>query len=602
MSINSVGFQFRAMRSPAATPLTRTVLFGVLFCTTVASPTAFGDEPTFVERPLAEICINTEGYLPKSAKLATVIGLGRDAEFVIRDVHSKQEVFRGQLKPCGAEADRDTTSTADFSPVIEEGTYVLTVAGHDSPQFHVARDVLNRPFYASVLAMNLWRCGSEVHREIGGETFNHPACHLDDAYLDFAGDAAAKKDAKRDGCGGWHDAGDYNKYTGNGAFTAGMMLAAWEHFPDRLKTLKLDIPESKNAIPDYLDEVRWELEWLLKMQADDGRAYHKLSTLQFGAFLAPEKETAKRYFSPWSSAATADLAAVMAQAARIYRPYDQAFADRCLAAAKNSYDFLKSHPEDHQADLSAFNTGPYNSRDRDDRLWAAAELWETTGDDAYLDDLQQRIATLIEKSQLGQPIVDLNWDWGDVRNLGLFTLALSKRPGGGELADRVRKDVIRVADTIVDTANEHPYGRPLGSRYYWGCNGTVVRLAMNLHVAEALTADEKYRGAMLDGINHVFGRNVHGCSYVTGLGHNPPMFPHDRRSGGDNVRAPWPGYLVGGPWPKPENWHDEQDDYRTNEIAINWNGALIYALAAFVEPESFAASVKTATNKSKESN
>jgi endoglucanase len=149
---------------------------------------------------------------------------------------------------------------------------------------------------------------------------------------------------------------------------------------------------------------------------------------------------------------------------------------------------------------------------------------------------------------------------------------------------------------MVETAGRHPYGRALDNKYYWGCNGTVARQAMNLNVAHRLSGDRRYRDTMLDAINHLFGRNPFGRSYVTGLGQKPPMYPHDRRSGGDKVDAPWPGYLVGGPWPGPTDWFDVQDDYRTNEIAINWNGALIYAFAAFVEPQTFAASIKALRN------
>jgi len=69
---------------------------------------------------------------------------------------------------------------------------------------------------------------------------------------------------------------------------------------------------------------------------------------------------------------------------------------------------------------------------------------------------------------------------------------------------------------------------------------------------------------------------------VTGLGFQQPQNPSDRRSGGDDVDQPWPGYLVGGPHPRARDWHDVQADARTNEIAINWNAALIYALAGFV--------------------
>ena len=78
------------------------------------------------------------------------------------------------------------------------------------------------------------------------------------------------------------------------------MLQAWEHYADHLKQLDLDLPESNNAVPDFLDEVRWEIEWLLKTQLADGSVSHKVTTKKFGGFVAPEKETAERYFTPWS--------------------------------------------------------------------------------------------------------------------------------------------------------------------------------------------------------------------------------------------------------------------------------------------------------------
>ncbi|HEX2473111.1 MAG TPA: glycoside hydrolase family 9 protein, partial [Lacipirellulaceae bacterium] len=220
---------------------------------------------------------------------------------------------------------------------------------------------------------------------------------------------------------------------------------------------------------------------------------------------------------------------------------------------------------------------------------------ETTGKDAYLRDLEQRLQTADDSNARGTGTVDIEWDWGNVRNLGLFTYLLSKRDGGDvTLVDRLRRDAIRTADSIAETARRHPYARPMGAKHYWGCNGTVARQTMNLHVAHQLTGKPEYRRAMLDAINHLLGRNPFGRSYVTGLGHRPPLRPHDRRSGGDDVVPPWPGYLVGGPWPKPTDWYDVQEDYNTNEIAINWNGALIYALAAFVEPDSFDASIAAA--------
>jgi endoglucanase len=142
---------------------------------------------------------------------------------------------------------------------------------------------------------------------------------------------------------------------------------------------------------------------------------------------------------------------------------------------------------------------------------------------------------------------------------------------------------LETADKIVATRNGHGYARPLGESYFWGCNGSVARQVVLLEAAHRVEAKPEYRDTALDALNHLFGRNVHGRSYVTGLGVRPPMFPHDRRSAADNVDEPWPGYLVGGANPKAADWRDSYEDFRTNEIAINWNGALIYALAAFLD-------------------
>jgi endoglucanase len=144
-------------------------------------------------------------------------------------------------------------------------------------------------------------------------------------------------------------------------------------------------------------------------------------------------------------------------------------------------------------------------------------------------------------------------------------------------------NLLATADGIVQTRSHHGYGRPLGGQYYWGCNGGVARQTLVLQAARRLSPRPEYTETCLDALNHLFGRNPYGRSFVTGLAFRPPMRPHDRRSGGDKVDDPWPGYLVGGAHPKAVDWHDDQGDYRTNEIAINWNGALIYALAGFVK-------------------
>jgi endoglucanase len=568
----------------------RAICTAILLLTSVGAGTSIAVEAS--RSQAIAVRLNSIGYLPESAKFATVDGDGK--EFVVRDVKTDAQVMEGPLLRFVSRSSKDATSFADFSALKREGEYEIEIRGRaeSSARFFVGKDIYNWPYYTVFRAMYLWRCGTEVSGKFAGQRYEHAACHLDDANLNYVG---GPKDKRHDAIGGWHDAGDYNKYTVNAAFTVGTMLKAWEHFGDKLTPLTFDIPESRNQMPDFLDEVRWELDWLRKMQAADGSVYHKVSALKFEGFVLPEKDAERRYFCPWSSAATADFAAVMAEASRAMRPFDALYASRCLAAATKSYEFLQANPADHRPDLSAFSTGGYDSPDGDDRLWAAAELWETTGEVRFLRDCEQRICVFEKAKGKISTCVDVDWDWADLRNLGVFTYLLSARPGRDpSIVARIKKDALRAADTIASTANRHPYGRPLGSSYHWGCNGTVARQAMNLQVAFQLTGDERYRATLLDAINYLFGRNPFGRSFVTGLGYRPPMHPHDRRSAADNVDAPWPGYLVGGAWPKETDWHDDEADYRTNEFAINWNGALIYALAAVIEPQSFDESIKSA--------
>jgi endoglucanase len=538
----------------------------VLALFSIVEPAARADESS-------RIRLNTVGYLPEQAKIASVLdGEGR---FEVVRLSDGVAVREGELSPPTMNADTgERLATANFSSVSAPGKYRLKVDGvGESAAFSVSGNVYREPFYVVTRGMYLWRCGATVSAEHNGHTYQHDACHLEDAYLDFVGGA---KGARLASVGGWHDAGDYNKYVVNAGITVGVMLRAWDDFAPQIQAVSLDLPESGDVLPDFLAEVKWELDWLLTMQASDGSVYHKLSTQRFGGFIDPEEESRRRYFVPWSSAATADFVAMMAMASRRYAPYDQAFADRCLQAARKGYDFLLKHPDYRRADQQGFRTGGYETSDGDDRLWAEAELWNATGDDDVRAAAEARLT-----SDARAAAVDVDWDWGNVKNLGLLTYLASKRPGrDAALVEGLECSLMVAADRIVATTAKHGYARPMGTRYYWGCNGTVARQAVVLEAAYRLTRDKRYRAAQLDALNHLLGRNHYGRSFVTGLGHLPPMHPHDRRSAADDVIEPWPGYLVGGPLRRATDWRDVQDDFRTNEIAINWNAALIYALAA----------------------
>ncbi|MDT7777771.1 MAG: endoglucanase, partial [Acidobacteriota bacterium] len=530
-----------------------------------------GADAARVERGTdARIRLNTVGFLPGHEKRASVAV--RFTDFSLVDDASGEAVFRG--KTTGPVHNSDTDEDlyiADFSSLNRPGVYRLEVAGVGrSAPFRISRDVYDEPFRAAVRAMYLWRCGEAVSVTKGGITYSHAACHTEDAWLDFIDGGGH---SRRDATGGWHDAGDYNKYVVNAGVTVGTMLLAWEQFGTQIQSAHLDAHGAQDGLPAYLGEVKWETDWLLKMQAADGSVYHKVSTKDFGPAGQPEDEKTTRYFTPWSSAATADFAAVTAMTARAFASFDRLYARRCLDAARAAYDFLRAHTESHRADLKGFTTGAYQTGDADDRLWAAAELWETTGEAVYLKDFESRSVAFAEK-------FDLDWGWGNVKNLGMLTYLFSKRAGRDAVILRqVREGLIATADRIVDLRDAHGYARPLGTKYYWGCNGGVANTTVLLRSANLVAPKREYVETTLDAISHLFGRNYYGRSFLTGVGEKPPQHPHFRPTLRQPGKATWPGYLVGGGWPRATDWRDEDENYRVNEVAINWNAPLIYALA-----------------------
>ena len=514
------------------------------------------------------IRMNSLGFLPEQRKEATL--LSKVSTFEIKNASTNQSIFSGETTgPYFQEDVNQEVWMADFSSLTETGEFYMELPnGEKSAVFAINNRVYHDPFRVSMLGFYLWRCGTAVHAEHNGNVFSYAACHLEDGYDDYIGNAGHQ----RDGVGGWHDAGDYGKYTVNAGITLGMLFMAWDYFQPAVKDISF-IPNSESEMPDFLAELKWEMDWILKMQYPDGsgRVSHKLTRTNFSGFIMPEFDDEKRFFTEWSSAATASFVAVTAKASQIFADYDPSFSEKCLNAARLSYQYLKQHPEEKPFVQGDFQTGGYQTNDADDKLWAAAEMWNATGEKAYLDDFE-RMTTQMNF------VVEENWDWGNVSNLGVFTYLLSNREGKDETVEqKLRQNTIDIANGIVSKGEKDVYRRPF-EQYYWGCNGTVARLTINLFVADKLQPNKKYKNAAYDAVAHLFGRNYYNRSFVTGLGINPPMNPHDRRSGADDIADPWPGYLVGGGH-SATDWVDLEESYSHNEIAINWQGALVFALA-----------------------
>lgn len=534
-------------------------------CSTDSTPISFcsADEINVKGQCLDDLTVatNTVGFLPDRAKRASYTG---SAAFEIVDADSGDVVLEGEGEGPTLADGGVNVYVADFSEVREPGSYFVRADGRVSGTFTIGVDSLVSATEAAMLGLYGQRCGVNVSFEYGKDEFSHGACHLEEASLSRVGGES------KDDTGGWHDAGDYGKYVRNGAFAVAFLLQAWEHFPEILENWQFDIPERGGDVPDILDEARVELEWILKTQFEDGSFAHKVTGAGFEADIAPTSDTQARYFFSTSSHSTGNAVAVLAAAGRIYEEFDSDFAETCLDAAVKGQEFLDENPQEIDSEQIQGGTGTYASGgDTDERAWALVELWETTGEEGYLRGFE------------GIPVrVLYNYDWPSTDNLAISTYLRSEREGRDPATlARYEYSVVETADRQAAAAYADPFGRGFQS-YYWGSAGVTVRMAHTLADAHRLYPNRAYLDGMSSRIDHVMGLNHFARSFITGVGANAPRNPHHRPSSTDSVGAPWPGLLIGGPNPSPLTWTDAYAVYDQNEIAVNWNTALIYALVA----------------------
>jgi endoglucanase len=432
------------------------------------------------------------------------------------------------------------------------------------------------------------RCGCNVDL---GNGYKHPACHHDGAF-----DPTSGRSGSLPNTGGWHDAGDYGRYIVNSGLSTGTLLWAWEMFPDALHHLSLDIPESGHTLPDFLAEIKWNLNWMLSLQDTDGGVWHKQTSLHFCAFIMPQddhlvSEVIGTGTAPYkSTCATADLASVMAIAARCYQPYDPAFAARCLAAARLAWTWARKNPNITFTNPPTVFTGGYGDPNcSDELLWASAELFRTTHESQYESVFNESVAPLLPALKIPTP------SWGGVASMGLWTYAFATAPKPTDLTNTIQQATATAAAELITRAHTNGYGNTLAlTDYHWGSNSNAGNQSLLLLIANRFQPNKSAADAALSNLHYLLGRNCFGISWVTQLGHRPFLHPHHRPSAADNIPAPWPGLLSGGPnahggdavadalpkAPPMRMWLDDQRAYSLNEIAINWNAPLVFLLAA----------------------
>ncbi len=577
------------------------------------------DKVSAEEAPVPNVLVNQTGYLPDLPKLATV--KTSQTAPLKWELHRKGGgvVASGETKPFGKDAaSGDDVQVIDFSAVKTPGKdYTLKVGADTSHPFDIGADVVRKLKYDALAYFYQTRSGIEIAMPYaGGKQWTHAAGHVQVAPNQGDKDVPCLPGSgctyKLDVSGGWYDAGDQGKYVVNGGIAAWTLMNQYERAAARgtagdFADGKLNIPEKKNKVPDLLDEARWEMEFLLKMQVPDGQpkagmAHHKIHDKEWTALATrPEQDPQPRYLWPPSTAATLNLAATAAQCARIWEKLDKAFSAKCLAAAEKAWAAAQANPAVY-AGTSAVGGGPYEDMHVDDEFyWAAAELFITTKKDVYKAALEKSpFYKKVPLSVGGDGILN-SLDWGSTSALGTISLAIVPNTLPPKDIDDCKVSIEAAADAFQALVDQQGYRvpfKPGAKGYPWGSNSFILNNALILGLAHDFAGDSKYLNAAAEALNYVLGRNPLDKSFVTGYGERPLMNPHHRfwaHQANAAFPPPPPGVLSGGansglqdPYVQaaglqgcaPEKCYaDNIEAWSANEEAINWNAPLAWVTA-----------------------
>ena len=563
----------------------RFAIFIAVFVLLIAGISSLDSDIETLTKIRSAILVNQVGYLPQWRKTAFILNNQKSqAALELIDTDTRKTV--ATLKPQQTIKDAatgDLLSAVDFSSITQPGKYYFKRERLKSVPFEIGTDIYQQPLRSLLRSYHLQQCGVEIDDPETG--LSHAPCHLGDGLV-ARQDAYHQADEVLDTTGGWHNGEGYSKYVPTTAVTIARLLNLYEQYPDRFADNQLDLPDADNGVADVLDEMKHGLDWLLKMQRADGAVYRKVAGKTWVLNLPPEADLLPRYVYGISTVSTAKLAAVMAIASRTYQNVDSQLAAKYLAAAQLAWQYLQTQPQgftdwkqnDNSGSLgfvpAKFNRAASIRVDSGDRLWAAVELYGTTGEAKFNDYIT---------ANLSLDHYDGTFSWQNSLSLAFTDYLATTQPQTAATAQKIEAAIQQQAELILARVQQSSY-RIANDRFVEGSNKITIEEGITLVNAYRLTQNQAYLDGAIDQLDYILGRNHFDQTFVTGIGTNPVQNPNHITALAQQIKLP--GLLVGGPNGDSQDntaakgkgqlsYIDDQRAYTTNQNKIDNNASLI---------------------------
>jgi len=554
------------------------------------------------------------------------------ASFQLRRVSDEAIIFTGSPVSWNSGAtdslSGDRVWYGDFSSVTAPGEYYIYDPTNNLRSFAFKLDnaVFNDVLKASIRMFYYQRTGTSLPSQYAGNWsrgLTHIGTGLDNEALLIQGDNAVSG-SQRDVSGGWFDAGDFNKYVPFVPVLLWDLMTGYEWNPTAFND-SYNIPESGNGVPDALDEIKWCLDWLRKMQLSNGSVLNRVGD---------HSSFSGRYYTPATTWATAGFAATMAKASRTFAPYDSVYpgySATLLNAATNAWNYLSATPAMTPADGTDGANGvavasATSSSDEDFRLrvWAAAELWRTTGNATYKNYFETNYNAPASYSDTSHPLYG-GWPHFDPTgfmelNRAFVTYATTSGANSAIIGE-IKTSLYNMSSTIAGnyaSGDRHAY-RSYVWDYFWGSNAVksqwanVMLFAIKLNVGTEAERTQ-YREIAEEYVHYIHGRNPLSQLYLSNMGTKGANIGGDKSAmeiwhgaypdgsqfdGVNSTYGPAPGFLVGGPnqyytgtlsppdaQPPSKSYRDwntgwPESSWEITEPSIGYQGAYCLMLSQF---------------------